>query len=135
LLEIQQKESQCTFTFNFSEVFWNSRLQNEHVRQIATIPSGSVVCDMFCGIGPFVVPMARRGCIVYGNDLNPACYKYLLINADQNLKSVGSVANQEQPTPPDSALQRQETQKLTIFQYGWTRICKEGSWRAIARRN
>ena len=43
-----------------------------------------LIGDMFCGIGPFAIPAARRGCTVYANDLNPDSYKYLVENARLN---------------------------------------------------
>jgi len=40
---------------------------------------------MFAGVGPFAVPLARRGIRVYANDLNPSSYEWLLVNAKKNM--------------------------------------------------
>ena len=40
--------------------------------------------DMFCGIGPFAIPSAMRGCTVHANDLNPRSYHYLRENVVLN---------------------------------------------------
>jgi tRNA (guanine37-N1)-methyltransferase len=62
------RESNAKFTFNFRDVYWNSRLQHEHDRMIELIsdsyPSTSksigkpVIADMMAGVGPFAVPLA-----------------------------------------------------------------------------
>ena len=39
---------------------------------------------MFCGIGPFALPAAKSGCLVYANDLNPESFKYLTSNIAKN---------------------------------------------------
>lgn len=84
------RESNANFTFNFCDVYWNSRLQTEHLRLIDFIKSihskrGSVmIADMMAGVGPFAVPLAMAGCKVYANDLNPASYKYLVENSKKN---------------------------------------------------
>jgi len=76
------RESKCRFKFNFSEVYWNSRLQREHERILELLKPSDVVCDMFAGIGPFAIPAARNlGCTVYANDLNPRSYHYLQQNS------------------------------------------------------
>ena len=41
---------------------------------------GETVMDMFCGIGPLCLRAADQGCFAIANDLNPACYDYLMKN-------------------------------------------------------
>jgi tRNA (guanine37-N1)-methyltransferase len=78
------RENGATFHMDFREVYWNSRLESEHRRIVDLLAAGDVVCDMFCGIGPFVVPAASRGCAVYANDLNPASVRWLRKNVAVN---------------------------------------------------
>ncbi|CAM9316117.1 unnamed protein product [Chrysoparadoxa australica] len=87
---VELNESGCRFKFNFAEVYWNSRLQMEHARLIDIIcragksPKETVVCDMMAGVGPFAVPLAKKGCRVLANDLNPRSHHYLLGNSALN---------------------------------------------------
>lgn len=78
------RESDCTFTFDFSKVYWNSRLHTEHKRVVSMFSAGDVVVDMFAGVGPFAIPACKRGCVVYANDLNPHSYSALCENAKRN---------------------------------------------------
>jgi tRNA G37 N-methylase Trm5 len=39
-----QKESGCTFRFNFATVYWNSRLQAEHDRLIQIFRPQDTIC-------------------------------------------------------------------------------------------
>eukprot|EP00730_Choanoeca_flexa_P016060 TRINITY_DN7513_c0_g1_i2.p2 TRINITY_DN7513_c0_g1~~TRINITY_DN7513_c0_g1_i2.p2 ORF type:complete len:113 (+),score=9.67 TRINITY_DN7513_c0_g1_i2:75-413(+) len=71
---VQVKESKCTFRFDFSKVYWNSRLHSEHERVVNKFRSNDVICDMMAGVGPFALPAGKRGCLVYANDLNPNSY-------------------------------------------------------------
>ncbi|KAH9620160.1 hypothetical protein KSS87_022554 [Heliosperma pusillum] len=72
------------FKLDYGLVYWNSRLEHEHMRIVSLFQAGETICDMFAGIGPFAVPAALKGCTVYGNDLNPDSIRYLKINAEIN---------------------------------------------------
>lgn len=81
---VDQSESGCKFRFNFSSVYWNSRLSTEHERLISKFESGEVVGDVFAGVGPFAVPAGKKHALVLANDLNPESYKYLKENVTRN---------------------------------------------------
>lgn len=85
---VELDENGVKFRFDFRDVFWNSRLLNEHRRITLLANPGDVIWDMCAGVGPFAIPLARRGCSVFANDLNPACFKFLDLNADANLGHV-----------------------------------------------
>ncbi|XP_068464477.1 tRNA (guanine(37)-N1)-methyltransferase 1 isoform X3 [Phaseolus vulgaris] len=78
------KQYGATFRLDYSLVYWNSRLEHEHKRLVSMFQAGETICDMFAGIGPFAIPAAQKGCIVYANDLNPDSIHYLRINAKIN---------------------------------------------------
>lgn len=81
---VELKEQGCVFAFDVREVYWNSRLQSEHGRLLDTIPRGAVVADCTCGVGPFSVPLSKRGIRCHANDLNPKSVDYLRANKDRN---------------------------------------------------
>lgn len=77
----KMREGQCTFTFDFAKVYWNSRLQGEHDRIVKMFTPNQRICDVFGGVGPFALPAARNAyCTVFANDLNPSSYEYLQKN-------------------------------------------------------
>lgn len=79
------KENLCTFKFDFSKVYWNSRLCTEHERIIKLLPPNCVLFDVFAGVGPFSIPAAKvRKCRVFANDLNPSSYHWLKENVRIN---------------------------------------------------
>ncbi|CAD5223385.1 unnamed protein product [Bursaphelenchus okinawaensis] len=80
-------EHSYKYKLDFSKVFWNSRLLNEHnriVTEIRNSKSKTVLFDVFAGVGPFAVPAAFSPNTqkVYANDLNPVSIQYL----NENLK-------------------------------------------------
>ncbi|KAN0022569.1 hypothetical protein ACTFIU_004767 [Dictyostelium citrinum] len=89
------KENECIFRFNFEEVYWNSRLQYEHMELVNTFKKEDIICDMFAGVGPFALPAAKiKKCKVYANDLNPSSVKYMRENAKNNhLESKVEISN------------------------------------------
>lgn len=89
----QVKENGVVFHLDFSQVYWNSRLGTEHSRIIEEIKGLSkisttspiIIYDIFAGVGPFSIPLARNGnCQVLANDLNPASYQFLRENVARN---------------------------------------------------
>ncbi|KAI9363679.1 Met-10+ like-protein-domain-containing protein [Pilaira anomala] len=78
------KESNCKFKFDFSKVYWNSRLHTEHDRLVQLFKKNEYICDVFAGVGPFALPAAKKGAIVYANDLNPASFEWMKYNIKAN---------------------------------------------------
>lgn len=76
-LKVTVSESNCTFAFDYSKVYWNPRLHTEHARLVEVFEPGEAVCDVMAGIGPFAVPAGKKGCFVWANDLNPDSYACL----------------------------------------------------------
>ncbi|CAE6076401.1 unnamed protein product [Arabidopsis arenosa] len=83
-METEVKQYGARFKLDYGLVYWNSRLEHEHMRLSSLFKPGETVCDMFAGIGPFAIPAAQKGCFVYANDLNPDSTRYLKINAKFN---------------------------------------------------
>lgn len=83
-------ESGCSFKFDFSKVYWNSKLQTEHKRVIDLCKKDDIVIDMFAGVGPFAIPAGKKGCHVFANDLNPFSYSALLDNSQTNKVAINT---------------------------------------------
>ncbi|KAL9087960.1 MAG: hypothetical protein Q9159_003315 [Coniocarpon cinnabarinum] len=76
-LDVEVREACSVFRFDFSKVFWNSKLSTEHQRLVDKLKPGEVVCDVMAGVGPFTVPAGKKGVFVWANDLNPDCFHSL----------------------------------------------------------
>ncbi|GME54715.1 tRNA methyltransferase trm5 [Neofusicoccum parvum] len=73
-LNVELHEEGCTFKFDYSKVYWNSRLQGEHRRMVQAFKEGEAVCDVMAGVGPFAVPAGKKRIFTWANDLNPESY-------------------------------------------------------------
>lgn len=73
-MNVEIREEDCLFRFDYSKVYWNSRLNTEHKRLVDMFKPGEVVVDVMAGVGPFAVPAGRKGVFVWANDLNPDSY-------------------------------------------------------------
>jgi tRNA (guanine37-N1)-methyltransferase len=76
-LNVTVSEENCTFKFDYSKVYWNTRLNTEHRRLVAMFREGQAVCDVMAGIGPFAVPAGKKNIFVWANDLNPESHACL----------------------------------------------------------
>ncbi|KAJ2985747.1 hypothetical protein NUW58_g5365 [Xylaria curta] len=83
-LNVEVRESECIFQFDYSKVYWNSKLEGEHRRLVHLFKPGEVVCDVMAGIGPFAVPAGKRGVFMWANDYNPESYRSLSSNIKRN---------------------------------------------------
>mgnify|MGYP006277728685 FL=1 len=82
--ETVHREYGCEFLLDIAEVYFSPRLATERHRVVEQVHEGERVFDMFAGVGPFVVPMAKRGAEAVGCDLNPVAVDYLRENARRN---------------------------------------------------
>jgi len=98
--EVVHREYGCAFALDLAEVYFSPRLATERhrvaeqvgeTRRGADDESGNGAqgeaehaFDMFAGVGPFVVPFARRGAECVGVDVNETAIEYLRANARRN---------------------------------------------------
>ncbi|KAI1105255.1 Met-10+ like-protein-domain-containing protein [Jackrogersella minutella] len=83
-LYVETRENECSFHFDYSEVYWNSKLEAEHGRLVKLFQPGEAVCDVMAGVGPFAVPAGKKGVFVFANDYNPKSFLYLGENIKRN---------------------------------------------------
>lgn len=87
-MKVEHVEEGFVFRFDYSKVYWNSRLNNEHRNLVKQFQPGEAVCDVMAGVGPFAVPSGAKHVFVWANDLNPDCYSSLKDSIERN--KVGS---------------------------------------------
>ncbi len=80
------KENGIYMNLDLNKVFFTPRLSGERLRVLSLVKKGDFVADLFCGVGPYAILIAKfsKAKKVLANDLNPDAYKYLLINAKKN---------------------------------------------------
>ncbi|MDI3483453.1 MAG: tRNA (guanine37-N1)-methyltransferase [Methanobacteriaceae archaeon] len=71
---------------DIKKVYFNPRLANERERIARQTKKGEVVLDMFAGVGPFSLAIARhkKASRIYAVDINPAAIEYLKENIKLN---------------------------------------------------
>lgn len=84
--ETVHREYGCSFMVDVSKVYFSPRLSWEHWRVASQVRDGEVVIDMFAGVGPFSIMVAKRvgNVKVYAIDLNPVAINYLKKNTELN---------------------------------------------------
>jgi len=79
------RENRCTFRVDLSKSFFTPRLSGERMRIARQVGRGEIVADMFAGVGPFAIAIARNaGAKVYAAEINPEAYKLLTENLELN---------------------------------------------------
>ncbi|NUC71079.1 class I SAM-dependent methyltransferase family protein [Haloterrigena sp. SYSU A558-1] len=82
--EVVHREYGCEFLLDLAEVYFSPRLATERNRVAEQVTEGEHAFDMFAGVGPFVIPFAKRGADCVGVDVNPDAIDYLRENARRN---------------------------------------------------
>jgi tRNA (guanine37-N1)-methyltransferase len=72
-LETIHQEFGLRFKVDPSKTYFNPRLANERHRIASLVKEGEVVVDMFAGVAPFAIMIAKRArpAVVYAIDINP----------------------------------------------------------------
>jgi len=80
------KEFGCQFYVDITKAYFSPRLSHEHNRVASLVQSGEVVADLFSGVGPFSVLIAKKipDARVYAVDFNPDAVELLKVNVKVN---------------------------------------------------
>jgi len=81
-----QKEYGLKYEIDLAKVYFSPRLATERKRIADLVQPGERITDMFCGVGPFSLLIAKNSkpSIVYAIDKNPEAINYLLKNIKLN---------------------------------------------------
>ena len=80
------REFGCQYHVDVAKAYFSPRLSHEHERVAALVQSGEFVVDLFAGVGPFSVLIAKKNpnVWIYAIDLNPDAVELLKVNARIN---------------------------------------------------
>lgn len=82
--ETVHREYGVELLLDVTKVYFSPRLATERRRVVEQVTPDEHVFDMFAGVGPFAIPIAKRGAEVVAVDLNEAAVAYLEKNARRN---------------------------------------------------
>ena len=79
------KEHGARLKLDVKEVYFSPRLATERIRVSNSVKDGEKILDMFCGIGPFPILIAKNHDVdITAVDINEAAIKYLNENIKLN---------------------------------------------------
>ncbi len=83
--ETIHQEFGCRLMLDVKKVYFSPRLATERKRVADSVKDGETIVDMFAGVGPFPVLIARNHDVeIYSIDINPEAYKYAKKNVELN---------------------------------------------------
>lgn len=83
--ETIHKEYGCRYILDIEKVYFNPRLATERHRIAEKVNNGERVLDMFAGVGPFSILIAKKRDVeVHSMDINPDAFYYLKKNIEIN---------------------------------------------------
>ena len=90
--ETVHREFGCQYAVDVAKVYFSPRLSYEHKRVASLVREDETVLDMFSGVGPFAILIAKthQNIKVYTIDANPYAFEYLKKNLRLN-RTLGKV--------------------------------------------
>jgi tRNA (guanine37-N1)-methyltransferase len=83
--ETIHQEFGCRLMLDVKRVYFSPRLATERKRVADSVKNGEIIVDMFAGVGPFPVLIAKNHEVkVYAIDINPEAYRYMQKNIEIN---------------------------------------------------
>lgn len=73
-----------SFAVDLAGAYFSARLSTERQRILSQVKEGELVLDMFAGVGPFAITLARQASLVVASDLNPKAVALMMENLDRN---------------------------------------------------
>jgi tRNA (guanine37-N1)-methyltransferase len=80
------REYGCVYHVDVAKAYFSPRLSSEHNRVASQVKDGETVVDLFAGVGPFAIPIAKKhqNVRVYAVDVNPDAVALLKRNVAVN---------------------------------------------------
>ena len=80
------REYGCVYHVDVAKAYFSPRLSSEHNRVASQVKDGETVVDLFAGVGPFAIPIAKKheNVRVYAVDVNPEAVALLKRNVAVN---------------------------------------------------
>ncbi|MGD8565171.1 MAG: class I SAM-dependent methyltransferase family protein [Candidatus Bathyarchaeota archaeon] len=80
------KEHGCIYHVDLAKTYFSPRLSHEHHRVASLVHEGETIIDLFSGVGPFAILIAKthKTAKIYAIDINPEAIKLLKKNIRKN---------------------------------------------------
>jgi tRNA (guanine37-N1)-methyltransferase len=72
------------YMVDLAGAYFSARLSTERQRILDLVQEGEVILDMFAGVGPFSITLAKKAALVVASDLNPQAVALMLENIGRN---------------------------------------------------
>ncbi len=82
--EVLHRENGCAYAMDMKKVFFSPRLSNERLRVYKLAKKSDIVLDMFSGVGPYSILLAKKVREVFSIDINRSAVAYLKENIYRN---------------------------------------------------
>ncbi|CAD5244228.1 tRNA (guanine(37)-N1)-methyltransferase Trm5b [Thermococcus camini] len=82
--ETLHRENGIRLKLDVARVYFSPRLATERMRIFEKTRPGEIIFDMFAGVGPYAVLLAKKAKLVFACDINPWAIRYLEENIRLN---------------------------------------------------